>query len=121
MVTWVRVQERGHDAATPSPYAVAKLAGEHYCQAFTSVYGLRPSRCATSTCWPRQDRSTYAADPKFITAMFKGEAPRVEGDGTSRATSRMWITSCTATCWRAIPMGSQGETFNIALVAGSTR
>ena len=23
-----------------SPYAVSKLAGEHYCRAFTQVYGL---------------------------------------------------------------------------------
>jgi UDP-glucose 4-epimerase len=33
-----------------SPYAVTKLAGEHYCKVFHEVYGLEMvSSCATST------------------------------------------------------------------------
>ena len=55
-----------------SPYAVTKLAGEHYCRVFTELYGLRQSRSATSTCTgPRQrPESPYAAViPLFIDAL----------------------------------------------------
>ena len=51
------------DALIPlSPYAAAKLAGEHYCTAFTSVYGLETVRLRFFNVFgPRQDaRSPYS-------------------------------------------------------------
>jgi UDP-glucose 4-epimerase len=40
-----RLPKRETDATAPlSPYAAAKLAGEHYCAAFTEVYGLETVR-----------------------------------------------------------------------------
>ena len=35
--------------APRSPYAVSKLAGEHYLEVFAASAGFRPYRCATST------------------------------------------------------------------------
>lgn len=67
-----------------SPYGVAKLAGEYYCQAFTEVYGLE-TVCLRyfNVFGPRQDpTSQYAAViPLFITAMLAGRAPVIYGDG----------------------------------------
>ncbi len=67
-----------------SPYAAAKLAGEHYCQAFTHVYGLETvSLRYFNVFGPRQDpTSQYAAViPLFITAILEGRSPTVHGDG----------------------------------------
>ena len=68
-----------------SPYAVAKLAGEHYCQVFAQIYGLE-TVCLRyfNVFGPRQDpASEYAAViPKFITALLNGRPLTVNGDGT---------------------------------------
>ena len=67
-----------------SPYAAAKLAGEFYCQAFTSTYGLETvSLRYFNVFGPRQDpQSQYAAViPKFITEMLAGRRPTIFGDG----------------------------------------
>jgi UDP-glucose 4-epimerase len=67
-----------------SPYAVAKLAGEHYCAAFARAYGLETlSLRYFNVFGPRQDpASEYAAVvPRFITALLRGEAPVIYGDG----------------------------------------
>jgi nucleoside-diphosphate-sugar epimerase len=67
-----------------SPYAVAKLTGEYYCQIFPKLYGLETVILRYFNVFgPRQDPlSQYAAVvPKFITALLKGEAPTIFGDG----------------------------------------
>lgn len=67
-----------------SPYGVAKLMGEYYCQTFTEVYGLE-TVCLRyfNVFGPRQDpTSQYAAViPLFITAMLEGKPPTIFGDG----------------------------------------
>jgi UDP-glucose 4-epimerase len=67
-----------------SPYAVSKLAAERYCVAFHEVYGV-PTVCIRyfNVFGPRQDpTSQYSAViPRFITAMLRGEAPVIYGDG----------------------------------------
>lgn len=67
-----------------SPYAVSKLAGENYCQAFTEVYGLPTISLRYFNAFgPRQDpTSQYSAViPKFITQMLAGRSPLINGDG----------------------------------------
>ena len=67
-----------------SPYAVGKLAAERYCQAFSEVYGLPTMGLRYFNVFgPRQDpNSEYAAViPRFLTAMLRGEAPTIYGDG----------------------------------------
>jgi UDP-glucose 4-epimerase len=67
-----------------SPYAAAKLAGELYCQAFWSSFGLETVAIRYFNVFgPRQDpHSQYSAViPLFITAMLSGRQPLVYGDG----------------------------------------
>jgi UDP-glucose 4-epimerase len=67
-----------------SPYAVAKLTGEHYCRVFTHVYGLETVILRYFNVFgPRQNpASQYAAViPAFITALLQGKALQVFGDG----------------------------------------
>ncbi len=67
-----------------SPYAAAKLAGEHYCKAFHATYGLETVVIRYFNVFgPRQDPdSEYSAViPIFITKMAKGERPTIYGDG----------------------------------------
>ncbi len=68
-----------------SPYAAAKLAGEHYCTAFTTVYGLETVRLRFFNVFgPRQDaKSPYSGVIAiFINLMAQGKTPIIFGDGT---------------------------------------
>ena len=68
-----------------SPYGVSKLSAEHYCRAFTTVYGLETvSLRLFNVFGPGQDPlSQYAAVvPRFIAALAAGRSPIVYGDGT---------------------------------------
>ncbi len=68
-----------------SPYAVSKLAGEHYCRSFTDLYGFETVILRYFNAFgPRQSpNSEYAAViPRFIARMLRGEPPIIFGDGT---------------------------------------
>jgi UDP-glucose 4-epimerase len=73
------------DAISPlSPYAAAKLAGEHYCKCFTAVYGLETVRLRFFNIFgPRQDASSPYSGviALFIAAMTARKSPTVQGDG----------------------------------------
>lgn len=77
--------KRETDLPNPlSPYAAAKLAGEFYCQAFWSTFGLETVAIRYFNVFgPRQDpNSQYSAViPLFITAMLAGRRPVIYGDG----------------------------------------
>jgi nucleoside-diphosphate-sugar epimerase len=67
-----------------SPYAVAKLTGEQYCQVFKTVYGLETVALRYFNVFgPRQDPSSpySAVIPLFIAAMLDDCAPTIYGDG----------------------------------------
>lgn len=67
-----------------SPYAVAKLVGEQYCQVFTRVYGLETvSLRYFNVFGPRQDPSSQYSGviSRFISALLSGERPVIYGDG----------------------------------------
>jgi nucleoside-diphosphate-sugar epimerase len=67
-----------------SPYAVAKLAGEHYMVSFYRCYGLETVCLRYFNIFgPRQDpTSPYSGVlAKFITQMLNGEQPTIFGDG----------------------------------------
>jgi nucleoside-diphosphate-sugar epimerase len=67
-----------------SPYAVSKLAGEHYCQIFATAYGLETVALRYFNVFgARQDpASEYAAViPRFITAALAGRGVTIYGDG----------------------------------------
>jgi UDP-glucose 4-epimerase len=77
--------KRETDLPAPlSPYAAAKAAGELYCQAFWSTFGLETVAIRYFNVFgPRQDpNSQYSAViPLFITAMLSGRQPVIYGDG----------------------------------------
>jgi len=68
-----------------SPYAVAKLASEHYMISFYRCYGLETVCLRYFNIFgPRQDPSSPYSGvlAKFITQMLRGEQPTIFGDGT---------------------------------------
>src|SRR5271154_4690845 len=76
-----------HERMTPdpiSPYAVAKLASEHYMASFYRCYGLETVALRYFNIFgPRQDPSSPYSGvlAKFITQMLNGERPTMFGDG----------------------------------------
>jgi nucleoside-diphosphate-sugar epimerase len=67
-----------------SPYAVAKLAGEHYVKIYHQVYGMETAAFRYFNVFgPGQDPdSGYAAViPRFVTMALRDEAPTIFGDG----------------------------------------
>jgi len=67
-----------------SPYAVAKLVGEYYCQVFTRAYNL-DTVCLRyfNVFGPRQDPSSEYSGviSRFISALLSDEQPVIYGDG----------------------------------------
>src|SRR6202050_4616725 len=67
-----------------SPYAVAKLASEHYLISFYRCYQLETVALRYFNIFgPRQDPSSPYSGvlAKFITVMLRGEQPAIYGDG----------------------------------------
>lgn len=67
-----------------SPYAVAKLAGEHYMRAFTRVYGLETVVLRYFNVFgPFQDPTSHYSGVLaiFCRKMLAGEQPTIYGDG----------------------------------------
>jgi nucleoside-diphosphate-sugar epimerase len=101
-----------------SPYAAQKLAGEHYMRIFYELHGVETVALRYFNVFgPRQDpQSTYAAViPRFITAVLRGEAPVVYGDGLQTRdftyidnVVQANLAACSA------PKDACGKVFNIA-------
>jgi len=67
-----------------SPYAAAKLMGEHYCGVFHHVYGLETiSLRYFNVFGPRQNPASFYSGviSRFIDALMSGETPVIFGDG----------------------------------------
>jgi UDP-glucose 4-epimerase len=67
-----------------SPYAVSKLTGEHYCQVFQQIFGVKTICLRYFNVYgPRQNPSSeYAAViPKFISRIISSQGPIIYGDG----------------------------------------
>src|SRR5882672_11705981 len=77
-------KEEGMTPAPLSPYAVSKLAGEHFARVFATTIGLRTvSLRYFNVFGPRQDpKSQYAAViPLFATSLRDSKRPLIYGDG----------------------------------------
>ena len=113
------VNPRREDA-TPeplAPYAVAKLAGEHYCRAFANVYGMGTvSLRYFNVFGPRQDpNSQYSAViPRFIRALAEGEKLVVFGDGEQTRDFTYVDNVVAANLLAATAPIGNGDVFNIA-------
>jgi UDP-glucose 4-epimerase len=101
-----------------SPYGVAKLMGEYYCQMFTQVYSLE-TVCLRyfNVFGPRQDpKSQYAAViPLFIQAMLSGQSPTIYGDGLQSRDFTYIDNIVHANLLAANAPDAAGEVMNVAL------
>jgi UDP-glucose 4-epimerase len=102
-----------------SPYAVQKLAGEHYMNVFSSVYGLETVSLRYFNIFgPRQDaNSQYSAVlAKFITQMLQGRSPTIFGDGEQSRDFTYVENAVKANLLAAQAPASEvsGKVFNIA-------
>ena len=102
-----------------SPYAVTKLAGEHYCRVFAELYGLETVVFRYFNVFgPRQrpDSAYAAVIPLFIEALRNGDAPVVHGDGgQSRGFTYVDdVVRANQAAAAAPPEVCQGQIYNIA-------
>lgn len=101
-----------------SPYAVAKLAGEHYAQVFPRLFGLETVVLRYFNVFgPRQDPgSPYsAAIPLFIHRALRGLAPTINGDG-EQTRDFTYVENVVDANFRAClapAEGVVGEVFNV--------
>ena len=111
-----------HEGMTPdpiSPYAVAKLASEHYMTSFYRCYGLETVALRYFNIFgPWQDPSSPYSGvlAKFITQMLHGEQPKIFGDGEQSRdftyidnTVEANLLAC-----KAPPEQVAGKVFNVA-------
>ena len=100
-----------------SPYAVSKLAAEHYCRTFARLYGLETvSLRYFNVFGPRQNpESIYSAViPRFLEQALKREPLEVHGDGL-QSRDFTYIDNVVQGNIRAMETpGVSGEVFNIA-------
>jgi UDP-glucose 4-epimerase len=100
-----------------SPYAVAKLVGEHYCQAFGEVYGFE-AVCLRyfNVFGPRQQPGgPYSAViPLFMDAMLHGRRPLIYGDGTQSRDFTYIDNVVRANLLAATAPRAAGKVFNAA-------
>lgn len=109
-----------HEEITPqplSPYALSKLAGEHYISIFNHVYGFEAVSLRYFNIFgPRQDpESQYAAViPKFVTALLSGHPPTVYGDGRQSRDFTYVENVVEANLLASEAEGVAGRFFNVA-------
>ncbi len=101
-----------------SPYAVSKLAGEHYGRIFHGLYGLETIALRYFNIFgPRQDpTSQYAAViPNFIKAATTGASPEVFGDGL-QSRDFTYIDNAVEANLKACeaPASAAGRAYNVA-------
>ncbi len=112
-----------------SPYAAAKLAGEHYASSFTAVYGLETVRLRFFNVFgPRQDPSSPYSGviALFIAAMVNGRQPTIFGDGLQSrdfvyvenvVQAMLKASSAPAAIGKVYNIGNGGSTTLLDLVA----
>jgi len=107
------------DAIAPlSPYAAAKLAGEHYCKAFTASYGFETVRLRFFNIFgPRQDpKNPYTGViALFIDAMSKGKQPTIFGDGLQSRDFTYVLNATQAVMKAADAPKAIGKVYNIGV------
>ena len=102
-------------AVPKSPYAVSKLAGEHYMRIFSELYDIRTvSLRYFNVFGPRQDPdSPYAAViPRFITRILRGEPVVIHGDG-GQTRDFTYVRDVVQGNLKAMESGARGV-FNLA-------
>ncbi len=100
-----------------SPYALTKLAGEHYCKMFSRHYGLATvSLRYFNVFGPRQsvDDEYAVVIPKFISCMLKDKRPPIYGNGRQSRDFTYIQNVVEANITAAGKRNLKGEVFNVA-------
>jgi UDP-N-acetylglucosamine/UDP-N-acetyl-alpha-D-glucosaminouronate 4-epimerase len=101
-----------------SPYAVAKLVGEYYCQVFTRVYGLETvSLRYFNVFGPRQDPGSQYSGvvSRFISALCSNRTPVIFGDGEQSRDFTYIDNVVSANLKAATTSKGVGKVINVAL------
>jgi UDP-glucose 4-epimerase len=100
-----------------SPYAVSKLAGEHYCRVFTEVFGLETTSLRYFNVYgPGQPPGSQYAGviPLFVEALRNGTQLVVHGDGKQSRDFTYIDDAVTATLAAADAPAASGRVYNVA-------
>jgi UDP-glucose 4-epimerase len=109
-----------HEGIAPqplSPYALSKLAGEHYIAVFNQVYGFEAVGLRYFNIFgSRQDpESQYAAViPRFIMSLLEGKPPVIYGDGLQSRDFTHVENVVEANLLASEAEGVAGRAFNVA-------
>lgn len=99
-----------------SPYALTKLAGEYYCQMFTSLYGLEAVALRYFNIFgPRQDPdSAYTGVLSiFISSYLRGQTPTIFGDGEQSRDFTFVENAVDASLRACTAPNAAGKVFNV--------
>lgn len=108
----------GNENVTLSPYALTKKVNEEYAMLYSNLYGLDTYGLRYFNVFGKnQDpKGAYAAViPKFITMLYNGEAPTIDGDGT-QTRDFTYIDNVIEANLKACLAGREaaGEAYNVA-------
>lgn len=117
-------KREGAEGRPLSPYALSKVAGEQLAEVFSRCYGMRILGLRYFNVFgPRQDpNGPYAAVvPRFFSAIRRGEAPVIYGDGEQSRDFTYVSDVVHANLLAAgAPDGAWGRAYNVAPGGGAT-
>src|SRR5262245_39694505 len=99
-----------------TPYAVSKLAGEHYCMAFYESYGLPAAAVRYSNIYgPGQDPANpyCGVVSKFLESLLHGKGAVIHGDGNQTRDFTYIDDAVEATLRAVVSDRALGEVFNV--------
>lgn len=106
-----------------TPYAVSKLAGEHYCLAFYETYGVPAAVVRYSNIYgPHQDPANpyCGVVAKFMEAILADKAPQIHGDGGQTRDFTYVDDAVEGTLMALASSRSEGQVFNLGTGSETT-
>jgi UDP-glucose 4-epimerase len=100
-----------------SPYAVSKLTGEHYCQAFYESYGVPAAIVRYSNVYgpgQRLDNPYCGVVTRFLASAAAGQPMQIHGDGQQTRDYTFVEDAVDATILAGSHPRAEGEVFNVA-------
>jgi UDP-glucose 4-epimerase len=119
--TKVLPKHEGLEPRPLSPYAAAKLAGEHYLRIFAHLYGLETLTLRYFNIFgPRQDPgSPYSGVISlFSTALLEGKTPVIYGDGR-QSRDFTYVANVVEANLRALPAAASRSSSSSGRLRGS--